>query len=56
MDDVPLEENKVEDSSPIDVDKKDNLDEDENVTAEVFDNTNNLVEEGRETQFQCNNP
>ena len=45
------EELKVED-----LDKKENLDEDENVTAEVFEHGNNLVEESRETEFQCNNP
>ena len=48
-----MEENKevVED-----LDKKETLDEDENVTAEVFEQSNNLVEESRETEFQCNNP
>ena len=45
------EEMKVED-----LDKKETMDEDENVTAEVFEQSNNLVEESRETEFQCNNP
>ena len=40
------EELKVED-----LDKKETLDEDENVTAEVFEQSNNLVEESRETEF-----
>jgi len=34
-----------------DLDKKENLDEDENVTAEVFEQSNNLVEESREVEF-----
>ena len=52
-----MEEEKV-DTVVIDdgEDKKENLDEDENVTAEVFEQTNNLVEESREIEFQCNNP
>jgi len=52
MEDVKIEEDKVED-----LDKKETLDEDENVTAEVFEQgNNNLVEESREVEFQCNNP
>lgn len=42
------EENKV---TTEDLDKKENLDEDENVTAEVFEQSNNLVEESREIEF-----
>ena len=53
-----MEEEKLD--SPVvdgeDDDKKETLDEDENVTAEVFEQTNNLVEESREIEFQCNNP
>ena len=47
-----MEEEKV-DTVVIDdgEDKKENLDEDENVTAEVFEQTNNLVEESREIEF-----
>ena len=51
MEDVPIEETKGGDGgdeSPDNI-KKETLDEDENVTAEVFENTNNLVEDGRET-------
>ena len=52
-----MEEEKVETVVVDDgEDKKENLDEDENVTAEVFEQTNNLVEESREIEFQCNNP
>ena len=52
-----MEEEKVETVIMDDgEDKKENLDEDENVTAEVFEQTNNLVEESREIEFQCNNP
>ncbi len=44
-----MEEEKLD--SPVvdgeDNDKKETLDEDENVTAEVFEQTNNLVEESR---------
>jgi len=46
MEDVKIEEGKCEEH-----DKKENLDEDENVTAEVFQQANNLVEDSREIEF-----
>lgn len=50
MDVVKIEETKVE-ALDGDKDKEENLDEDENVTAEVFEQSNNLVEESREVEF-----
>lgn len=52
-----MEENKGEELKVEDIDKKETLDEDENVTAEVFDEgANKLVEESKESDFVCNNP
>ena len=50
MEDDKIEETKVE-TLDGDKDKAENLDEDENVTAEVFEQSNNLVEESREVEF-----
>jgi len=52
MEKLDFEGGAAEEMKTEELDKKETMDEDENVTAEVFEQgANNLVEESREVEF-----